>query len=877
MAKIDIELVNVQTKALVKELERLTVQLAKTEAGSDEHAATLKELTQIQESYKASVAQSVQTNQALEGSYDALTKEMSALKKEWRATNDEAKRNDLGERIAEINQQLKDYDATIGNFQRNVGSYNEAIKPVAQQLGEIEDEMRQMLANGVSPLDDGFKELAKQAGVLKNAQDSVGRIIDQNARVTSKFADTVSVLNTGISLVSAYEGAMASFGVENEKVAKTLAKLNGLMAISNSLNQINEALADKSSGTYKLFNAILSKLGLIRKADTAATQAHTTATAANTAVTVEATAATTALTAAINWKKAAVMATVAVIAAIVLNWEKFKGGVEKTTSAIRDFVRENKFLMNGLHGLLTAMGGVYSAISLIIGQFDKLRPVIDKAVGSVKEFFKDKDRERLDKALERIEEMTYELEKQSRVMEAQGKNEREILEYRLKEYQKQLDILVRLGKMEDSKEEDRQKEIKAIRERIRGTQDEIELYDIKLKYAKKDTEETRNTVDAKKEELRLDTQIYERQKELNDLTTEYLITKGDIDELEAEQRVLENLKAEGRELDNNIRKVEEYIKKHGEADGAGETLSQLRHDRDTNTIRQSIQATIVDNAKNDKTIDGINKKYGEILSSMDFEIGMMEAQGMSEEKIHQLTERRFNIEQAYYNELIRNSEGEDRYAIEQEKIAKFNEWTISEAKRASDLKKQIEEDEQARFEENMAKSIDAAHATAGILSIVGEMMEENTRKKVEDGKITEEQAKKEFERVKKIQIAVTTMETLSGTVTAFMETLKLYGKTPWGFAIAAANAAMALATGMAQVQQIRNQTIGGTGGAAANVSAGLQMQAVTPLLNEQNDINAMTELGIQSGAGTDKRVYILETDILDTVNRAEVREYNSEL
>ena len=59
---------------------------------------------------------------ALDGSYNALVQRMRELKVEWRATNSEARRNELGKQISDINNQLKAFDYSIGNFGRNVQS-----------------------------------------------------------------------------------------------------------------------------------------------------------------------------------------------------------------------------------------------------------------------------------------------------------------------------------------------------------------------------------------------------------------------------------------------------------------------------------------------------------------------------------------------------------------------------------------------------------------------------------------------------------------------------------------------------------------------------------------------------------------------------------
>ena len=124
------------------ETDGSVVSLAKLKAEVDENAKAFKDaeksgegydealvkLKQSQSAYNTAVRLTVKETGQLEGSYNALSAEMSRLKEAWKSTNDVAQKAALGKRIKEINDQLKGMDASIGNFQRNVGDYAEQIK-----------------------------------------------------------------------------------------------------------------------------------------------------------------------------------------------------------------------------------------------------------------------------------------------------------------------------------------------------------------------------------------------------------------------------------------------------------------------------------------------------------------------------------------------------------------------------------------------------------------------------------------------------------------------------------------------------------------------------------------------------------------------------
>ena len=110
-------------KDLRTEIKNLRTTLEETEIGTEEFTNTLDQLSKAQSVLKQAT---INSNKAIEGSYDALVAEMGQLKKEWRATADVQERAAIGAKIKELNDELKSLDETIGNHQRNVGDYASA-------------------------------------------------------------------------------------------------------------------------------------------------------------------------------------------------------------------------------------------------------------------------------------------------------------------------------------------------------------------------------------------------------------------------------------------------------------------------------------------------------------------------------------------------------------------------------------------------------------------------------------------------------------------------------------------------------------------------------------------------------------------------------
>ena len=158
MAEETITILKVGTDEAVKSvndlkenIKALKQNLGELEIGTDAYQTTLEELKVNQNALKdamyATTSSMEDVAAAATGaskSYNSLVHQMAALKEEWRATNDEARRNELGVQIASINQQLKDMDASVGNFQRNVGNYESGVSGLVEKFDQWGGILKQM-------------------------------------------------------------------------------------------------------------------------------------------------------------------------------------------------------------------------------------------------------------------------------------------------------------------------------------------------------------------------------------------------------------------------------------------------------------------------------------------------------------------------------------------------------------------------------------------------------------------------------------------------------------------------------------------------------------------------------------------------------------
>lgn len=288
MATENVKILNIQTgeseksvKALRQEIKDLRDAILNLDKGTDEYNQAVEQLQQDQRNLDEVMSLTKRTATALEGSYDALTFQMAALKKEWRATTDEARRNELGKQILEINNQLKDLDASTGNFQRNVGDYKNqmvgAFQATAGAAGAV--------INPLEGMNNGLKAISKTPviailGLLVNLIHKVVsglKSSEQNMMaLTDAFGLFKGVGNIVTNILQDLGGVLVKVGDWLGRMADKLGlvteEMKAQQAITREQNQLildnrklNEENADAELRISKLKQQAVDKLNYSHK------------------------------------------------------------------------------------------------------------------------------------------------------------------------------------------------------------------------------------------------------------------------------------------------------------------------------------------------------------------------------------------------------------------------------------------------------------------------------------------------------------------------------------------------------------------------------------------------------------------------------------
>jgi len=109
-----------------------------------------------------------------------------------------------------------------------------------------------------------FIAAAQKAAMLKDEMGDVGQAIDA-LNPDAKFKAVSGVLQGVAGGFMAVEGGMAAFGVKSEEATKVMAKLQGLMAMSQGLNQLG-ALKDSMGAMKTQIMAAVGSMGVMKVA-----------------------------------------------------------------------------------------------------------------------------------------------------------------------------------------------------------------------------------------------------------------------------------------------------------------------------------------------------------------------------------------------------------------------------------------------------------------------------------------------------------------------------------------------------------------------------------------------------------------------------------
>ena len=207
-------------KELSEEYKKGAISEEEYKSKRDATVSQLRTLTEQNKQYLAILRNHTQVAIATTGSYNEMKASMLQLEKEYynlsQAAREGAKGMDILNNIGKLNQQLKDIDARMGNYQRNVGNYasgwnglNVSIQQIARELPALSVSANTFflaISNNLPIFIDELKKARHE--LLKKSGQTATPVFKQ---VLSSLLSWQTALVVGITLLSSYGGEITKW------------------------------------------------------------------------------------------------------------------------------------------------------------------------------------------------------------------------------------------------------------------------------------------------------------------------------------------------------------------------------------------------------------------------------------------------------------------------------------------------------------------------------------------------------------------------------------------------------------------------------------------------------------------------------------------
>lgn len=191
-------ILSISLKDYKAQIDALKGSLLGLEKESEQYKSTVSQVQSMQDRLNTVLNDCKTTNSAVKGSYNSLTAELANLRSAWKATADEVERSNIGSKMSEINEQLKALDASVGNYQRNVGDYSNQFRAAFSSMGgSIEGTFNslQSLVSILPNLGSAFTDVGKKLLGMTKANPillAISVAIGAIVAVCAKFKSAVS-------------------------------------------------------------------------------------------------------------------------------------------------------------------------------------------------------------------------------------------------------------------------------------------------------------------------------------------------------------------------------------------------------------------------------------------------------------------------------------------------------------------------------------------------------------------------------------------------------------------------------------------------------------------------------------------------------------
>ena len=808
-------------KSAKKYIDALKASLIDLDDTSEEYAERVDEIDKVQEKLNKAMKATGDDAKNVEGSYNALSKQMSELKKAFKATNDEAEREALAEQIVGINDQLKEMDASIGNYQRNVGNYEGAF------------------TKGLSSIADKFQSLGNPMKIAKNGVNALGKAM--KALIANPIGAIIMAIVVAVkALKKGFEGSESATNSLKKAFSALQPIMNGINKIFTGFANLVGKIAEKAipalvNGVMKAADwmmSLLNKIGIVSDEKLEALRNSIAAQKEAVEVTQDLTNREIALTERKRKFQVAEAKSEMEVAELRSKaTDKEKYSAEERQKFLNAAIAKERAINKEKLAIAQEEYAILKKKSELTDNNaatnDELAAAEAKLYNTKREYY-DKERELVSQLQAAGQELSAEEKKR---LEEAKENAEKAEEIKKEELKKAEEIKKRA---ELSLMSNTDRELKILEDKYKEEKALLEKYE-------QDTTKLTEEYEAKKQEI----MGLSKAKEINERAIQSLK-----DGTERQLDVLKNRYEEEKKLleangIDTVNLTKEYERQVAEAKaGAGE--KKIKDINDDSSLDRDIA---------DKTIQNeFDKK----------------------EKLLEIDRERLEGSKKIYEELYALDDlSEDKKQEYANKIKEIDAELVENSKQMTDLKK-----EEAMSLLNTYGQV--AQGIGDLMGTISDIWQNSIKERVKNGKITEEQGKKEFEESKKLQVATAIINGLAGVAMAVSTAMSL-GPIA-GPIMAAVNSAMVIATTATQIAKIKSTSFDGGGSSSVGGDIAAAVATPTPAAvaytpqystNVTGQSETVNLANAVNEGQRDQRVYVVESDINEAGKRVEIREAES--
>ena len=885
-------ILKVSLKDYKAQIENLRASLLTLDSASEQYQQTAQQVKEMQDKLNEVMSVGKKSVEGVEGSYNALREELSELKKEWQTLEiGSDKWNELGSRIDNINDQLKEADASIGIFNRNVGDYANSFEEAGNVLLDNFTMLNPTIANAANAIKRLIPMIKATTNTATAGLKGIKAVIASTG--IGALIIALGILGDYVArnwdAIKDWATGVAKARKEHEELTKEIERTKqaseNYIQYMKGVGENEFAIQAKQLETLKNAHSSLAQeynlyIATHRKNSKFAKELYSGMTEAASAVTEQQEQMRVSLDIFVESQKRA-------------GEQEYMSELDKTLADIND---EFSAAVENAVDLAKEAGASLVDIVILRQEYEELRKeALERAKRQAGKSQWEKER---DEIKARTKEITDSYKTESQKLTEKYKEE-------LKLFKKHKQDTKELTERYNADMAELERNL-AAEQRVAIESSYNALLDPKpMEYFKK-------VIDLAGEELDVFAEKTGEKLPPLGLSDTINLVSGltfTTQELEkygvksAEEFALkwyaasQRLQMAQKSYDENILGS---IKLNSGLEKSTETLSRKLLGLEENTTEYakteiSITKTRIDYLTNYlNVLDETSFKRKE-----DYEAAKREAEDLLAVEEKRLKQQERTLKNSALQAQI------DRANYEAEKASQntgkflnnsnFGEsWQarISAARTALDIIKQMEfENEQERLDallqaqnnmaeaeraflnERIANWSELGTNIGSIISSIGDWYEQDIENQVKNGKLSEKEAEKEYRRVQGIKVADAVIQTLSGALAAFMGYQSL--GQPWGSILGAAAAAAVAATGAIEIKKIKSQNpySSSSVGSSSYASATPKLMDYSP--DYFSNLTSKSDTDYLADSLGKTNLYVSVTDINNAQNKVKVRDNNS--